>query len=310
VFGEIQIAKKQKRGEKETSSQKRVELSIILVNYNTRALLRQCLESILGVTKMSPFEIIVVDNDSKDGSPEMLREHFPQVRLIANRENPGFSRANNQGIRASSGCFVLLLNTDTIVQENALETMIGFLEENPHVGVVGAKLLNEDMTIQAGSKAFPTPLTTFFGKQSLMTRWFPNNLLTRRYLICLFEDHSRPFEVDSVSGAAFMIRRETIEDVGLLDKGYFMYWEDVDWCYRIKKRSWKIYYHPHAPIIHLEGRSSNQRAPGLIIAYHKGVFRLFRKHYFKSYWSPWNLVTLVVLVVRATILIIARNLRR
>ncbi len=293
---------------KDSVRQKNPDLSIILVNYNTRDHLRQCLASLFEMESGPSCELFVIDNGSEDDSVEMVREQFPDVDLIVNEENLGFSRANNQGIRSSTGRNVLLLNTDTVVQPNAIETMFGFLNENPHVGVVGAKLLNEDLTVQAGSKAFPTPLTSFFGKQSMMTRWFPNNRFTRRYLTCLFEDHSRPFEIDSVSGAAFMIRRETFEDVGLLDEGYFMYWEDVDWCYRIKKRGWKVYYHPLAPIIHLEGKSTERRNPMLIIAYHKGVFRLFRRHYFKSYWSPWNLVTFAVLAVRATILIIIRNL--
>jgi GT2 family glycosyltransferase len=295
---------------KETSGQSQPKVSIILVNYNTGGLLRQCLESLFESNGEVPSEVIVVDNASKDESIRMLQGRFPEVRVIVNRENLGFSKANNQGIRTSAGRYVLLLNPDTLVQPKAVETLIGFLDEHPDVGVVGAKLLNEDMTIQAGSKAFPTLVTAFFGKQSLMTRWFPNNPLTRRYLVCLFEDHSRPFEVDSVGGAALMIRRETIEDVGMLDEGYFMYWEDVDWCYRVKRRGWKVYYHPHAPIIHLEGRSSNQRDPKLITAYHKGVFRLFRKHHFKSSWSPWNAVTAGVLTTRAALLIIGRNVRR
>ena len=295
---------------KEPSNRQSPRLSVILVSYNTREHLRRCLESLVETVEVRPLEIFVVDNASGDGSPEMVRERFPGVRLIANRKNLGFARANNQGIRASTGRAVLLLNTDTVVRPTAIETMLDFLDETPETAVVGAKLLNEDLSIQAGSKAFPTPLTTLFGKQSLLTRWFPDNPLTRRYLICLFEDHSHPFEVDSASGAAFMIRREVIEDVGLLDEGYFMYWEDVDWCYRIKRRGWKVYYHPHAPILHLDGKSSDRRDPGLTIAYHKGVFRLFRKHYFKSRWSPWNLVALAVLTVRAGVLILVRNLRR
>jgi len=285
-------------------------LSILLVNYNTRGQLRQCIQSVLEATHVHPLELILIDNASKDGSVEMVREEFPDVSIIRNEKNLGFATANNQGIRASKGRYVLLLNTDTLVQPNAIDTMIEFLDENPETGVVGAKLLNEDLSIQAGSKAFPTFRTSFFGKQSLMTRWFPNNPLSRRYLICLFEDHSHPFEVDSVSGAAFMIRRETINDAGLLDEKYFMYWEDVDWCYRIKKRSWKVHYHPHAPIIHLEGKSSSRSDPKLIIAYHRGVYRLFRKHRFKHAWSPWNMVTLSVLTARAATLILVRNLRR
>lgn len=295
---------------KEASGRQAPKLSIVLVNYKTRELLRQCLASLFESGTAHPIEVIVVDNASGDGCCQMLREQFPEVGIIANEQNLGFARGSNQGIRASSGRYVLLLNTDTIVQGNPIDTLIDFLEENPRAGVVGAKLLNEDLTLQAASKAFPTPLTALFGKQSLMTRWFPNNPLTRRYLVCLFADHARPFEVDSVGGAALMIRREVIEDVGLLDERYFMYWEDVDWCYRIKRRGWKVYYHPHAPIIHLDGKSSNPRDSKLIIAYHKGVFRLFRKHYFGSPWNPCNALAAAVLTARAALLIIVRNLGR
>lgn len=291
-------------------NQNEPKLSIILVSFNTREILRQCLESVIGGIGADACEIFVIDNASSDGSAEMVRESFPAVNLVVNIKNTGFASANNQGIRASSGRFVLLLNTDTIVEPDALETMAAFLEETPEAGAVGAKLLNEDSTIQAGSKAFPTPLTAFFGKQSLLTRWFPNNPLTRRYLVCLFADHSRPFEVDSISGAALMARRETIDDIGLLDEGYFMYWEDVDWCWRMKKRGWRAYYHPLAPVIHLEGKSTTRRDARPIIAYHKGVFRLFRKHYFSSPRSPWNLVTALVLTLRAATLILVRNVTR
>ncbi len=295
---------------KATSGHQASKVSIILVNYRNSRLLRQCLESLYASDMGHPFEIVVVDNASGGEWLQMLRDHFPEVRTIANEENRGFAAACNQGIQASASPYVFLLNTDTIIQGNAIDTMIDFLDENPDTAVVGAKLLNEDLSTQAGSKAFPTPLTAFFGKQSLMTRWFPNNPITRRYLICMFEDHARPFEVDSVGGAALMVRRKAIEDVGMLDEGYFMYWEDVDWCFRLKRRGWKVYYHPHALIVHLDGRSTNPREAKVIVAYHKGVYRLFRKHYFKSSWNPGIPAAAALLTARAAVLYIVRNLRK
>ncbi len=254
-------------------STKQVDVSAIIVNWNTRDLLVQCLQSVYDTLGGLDFEIIVVDNASADGSPELVCERFPQVRLIKNRENVGFVRANNQAIRVSRGRYVLLLNSDTIALPEALSQMTHFMEYHPDAGAVGPKLINPDGRFQASYADFPTLL-----KESLLAfglaRWL--------YGPYCPSPPPRPGEraraVDWVAGACLMVRREVVDSVGLLDEDYWMYSEETDWCYRIHQAGWNVYYLPEIEIVHLGGASSSQRRPEMVAQLYWSKLRFFSKH--------------------------------
>ena len=278
-----------------------IDLSVIILNWKTREDLRRCLHSIFqsqpslvpvgssrrearGVAvpaahegRPPEMEVIVVDNASTDGSPEMVREQFPQARLIVNPDNVGFSAGNNRGIEASEGRYVLLLNPDTITQPGAFAALVAFADAHPEAGVVGAKLLNGDGSLQYSCRAFPTLATGFF-RDTPLGRLFPNNRYNRNYLLTDW-DHNSPREIEWVSGAAMLIRREVLEQIGNLDEDFFMYCEDVDLCYRARQRGWKTLFCPDAVFTHLIARASDQNAGAMLKERHRSMYLFFRKHY-------------------------------
>lgn len=252
-----------------------MDLSVVIVSWNVRDLLRRCLGSVLasrGVT----LEVIVVDNASSDGSAEMVRRDFPQVRLVANSENRGFPAANNQGITLSRGRYVLLLNPDTEVINDALATMVAFADGERDVGVVGPQLLNPDGTVQSSRRRFPT-LTTAFFESTWLQPYAPRRLLQRYYVLDRPDDEVQ--DVDWVTGAALMARREAIDEAGLLDEGFFMYSEELDWCRRFRDAGWRVVYLPTARIIHHVGKSSEQVLPARHIHFQTSKVRYFRKYH-------------------------------
>lgn len=283
------------------------DLAIVIVNYNTRDLLQQALDSIFREITLEQYEVFVVDNHSIDGSVQMVKTCYPRVKLLENRTNTGFSIANNQAIRESRSRYIMLLNSDTILLPGSVEALIQFLDETPEAATVGAKLVGRDGNVQATAKAFPTLFNSFFAKKSLLTKWFPNNPLTKRTLVCMFKDQERPFEVDLVSGAGMLIRRQAFQDVGEFDESFYMYWEDVDWCRRAVQKKWKVFYHPQAPIVHLEGGSSQKEVLRLVVEYHRSVYMYFRKHHYRSLWHPLNFVTILGLVLHAGFVMLGRG---
>jgi O-antigen biosynthesis protein len=234
-----------------------ITLSIIIVNYNVREFLEQALNSLQAALVGLTHEIWVVDNASTDGSVEWLASHFPQVRLIANSGNVGFARANNQALAQCNGRFICLLNPDTIVQENTFSSLLAFFEQHPRAGAVGCKVLNPDGSLQlACRRSFPTPwvaLTKIIGLATL----FPRSRIFGRYNLT-YLDPEQSAEVEAISGSFMLIRRETVEQVGLLDEAFFMYGEDLDYCYRIRAGGWQIHYVPDTRIIHFKGESSKK----------------------------------------------------
>lgn len=252
------------------------DLSILVVNWNVRDLLRRCLQSILANLPACQLEIIVVDNGSTDGSVEMVRTEFPQVHLIANPDNRGFPAANNQGLAVARGRYVLLLNPDTEVVGNALETMVAFADAHPDVGVVGPMLLNPDGTVQSSRRRFPTLLTAVF-ESTWLQPYAPRRLLARYYVLDRPDDEVQ--DVDWVTGAALMARREAIEQVGPLDEGFFMYSEELDWCRRFREAGWRVVYLPTARVIHYGGKSSEQVLPARHIHFQRSKIRYFRKYH-------------------------------
>jgi GT2 family glycosyltransferase len=230
------------------------------------------------------------------------------VICVENNENAGFARANNMGIERARGKYILLLNSDTEIIGNALEILVHFLDDHPDVGVATARLVYPDFTDQGVARAFPTPINSLFGRRSILTKLFPNNRFSKKYLISRLHTSYEPFEVDWVSGACMMVREKVIEDTGPFDERFFMYWEDADICYRIKQRGWKVYCVPEAIVIHQEGKSAQRRTKsGLIIEFNKSVYRYYRKYHIHSSFALMNLVAILGLTMR-TLLLLAANL--
>jgi len=257
-----------------------LDLSVVIVNWNVRELLRRCLRSVLASQRLSGLaaEVIVVDNASSNGSTEMVKEEFPEVRLMANEENLGFTRANNQGIAASRGHYVLLLNPDTEVIGDALGAMVEYMDAHPDVGALGPMLLNPDGSVQSSRRRFPTLATAFLESTVFQWELSRDNRVLRRYYV-FDRPNDEVQEVDWVTGACILMRRRAIEEVGLLDEDFFMYSEELDWCRRAKERGWKVIYLPEAKVVHYGGKSSEQVVPFRHIQFQRSKIIYFRKHY-------------------------------
>ena len=255
-----------------------VDVSVVIVNYNTRAMTLQALESVFTSETVCSYEVILVDNASSDDSVGSVRSVFPNVLIIENRTNVGFATANNQGIRISSGRYVLLLNSDTRLEIDTMQSMVAFMDEQPMAGVSGCKVLLPDGRLDAACKrGFPTPLTSLF-YVSGVARLFPRSAVLNRYHMGhLSADDTSP--VDAVVGAFMLVRRNVIDQVGLLDEEFFMYGEDIDWCYRIKQAGWQVYYYPRAQIMHYKGGSSPRRPPWLVREFYRAMLLFYKKHY-------------------------------
>ena len=239
-------------------------VSIIILSWNTKELLKNCLESL----KDLKVEIIVVDNDSTDGSPQMVEGEFPKVKLIKNQKNLGFGAGNNQGMKMAKGDYFLLLNSDTVVKDKAPLKMVEFLAKNKEVGAVGCKLLNSDGSPQPSAGPFPN---LWVSAVMLFAEHWLGDLVRSSF--------SKVKEVDWVMGAALMVRREVIKKAGLMDEGIFMYMDEVEWCYRIKKAGFKVMFYPGAEIIHLLGGSSTTGRRDPILNIYRGLLYFYRKHY-------------------------------
>lgn len=255
------------------------DLSVVIVSWNVCDLLRRCLRSVLDANAEHPpanTEVIVVDNASVDGSVEMVRSEFDSVHLIANSDNRGFPAANNQGLDAGRGRYVLLLNPDTEVVDDALATMVSFADAHPDVGIVGPRLLNPDGSVQSSRRRFPT-LTTAFFESTWLEPYAPRRMLERYYVLDRPNDTLQ--DVDWLTGAALMARRSAIEQVGPLDEGFFMYSEELDWCRRFREAGWRVVYLPTAQIVHHVGKSSEQVVAARHIHFQTSKVRYFRKYH-------------------------------
>jgi hypothetical protein len=254
-----------------------VDLSIIIVSYNGRDYLRRCLRSILEHTRELDYEVLVVDNASRDGSAAMVTAEFPTVRLVRHSRNAGLSKALNDGIRLSSGDTVVLLNPDVELQDHAFLPMARYLGEHPDVGILGPRILDEDGSLQLSCRRFPTFSVVFFNRYSLLTRLLPRNRLSSRYLMTDF-DHGRVTEVDWLSLACWMTPRRLFDEVGLLDEGYFLYNEDVDFCQRVHRAGRKVVYFPDVSLLHHIGGSTSSVPNRSVIERHRSMWRYYRKY--------------------------------
>lgn len=253
---------------------RRMVLSIIIVNWNTRELLRRCLESVQIQTTVR-HEVLVVDNASCDGSPEMVASDFPDVHLLSNDENRGFAAANNQALARATGHYCLLLNSDTVVLDHALDKMVAFLDSHLEAAAVGCKLLNADHTLQPSAHNFYSTLGSLI-ENRLVERFWKKRSSRTPFLS--FWDHSRTRRVDWVTGACLMVRQQVIEAVGLLDEGFFMYGEEVDWQYRMRRSGYEVYYLHESSIIHLGGASAAQAPEATRKLESQSRARLIEKH--------------------------------
>lgn len=270
-----------------------MDASIIIVNWNTRDLLAQCLESVYTHPPNGDFEIFVVDNASTDGSAAMVRERFSQVRLIENAENLGFARANNIGIINSFGRYILLLNSDTVVLPDGLSRLVAFMDTHPDAAVIGPKSLNADGTFQASYVDFPTLMSELIVitglARCLRGGYYPGHSLRQSLTVR---------EADWVGGACMLVRRTAIQEVGVLDERFSMYAEEMDWCFRMRQRGWQVYYLPDAEIIHVGGASTPRNKALKRLRLRTSELLFFSKHYSKRQMLTLRGLILVVSLPR------------
>lgn len=256
-----------------------MDLSIIIVNFNTKSLLQKCLRSVFASQTGYKFEVLVSDNGSQDGSIGMIRQEFPQVKLLENKANLGFSKGNNVALKQALGRYCLLLNSDTEVRPDTFDLSVKYMDQHPDVGVMGCKVLLPDGSLdQACRRKFPNPWNSFL----------------RLFGLKKFSDYNistpidRETEVDSVMGAFLMIRKDTTDKVGLLDEEFFMYGEDLDWCWRVKAAGYKVMYYPKAEIVHYKYGSAQSVPFRTIRMAHEAMKIFYRKHYAKKYNPFFN----------------------
>jgi GT2 family glycosyltransferase len=250
-----------------------VDLTISIVNTNNRDLLCECLRSVFENTRRTSLEVYVVDNVCTDGSAGMVRAEFPQAKLIVNERRLRFCANHNQALRRGQGRYLLILNEDTVVPPGAFDTLVEFMDATPGAGIAGATILNPNGTVQVSHKGFPTLFSSLMLATTL-SRFlheglYPNNPVP---------ENGRPIVVDWMSGACLLIRRETMDEIGLLDEQFLIYAEETDWCYRAKKAGWEVYYLPAVEILHWGGQSTSQQRARRRFRINRSNLLFFRKH--------------------------------
>ena len=273
-----------------------MDVSVIIVNWNTKELLRDCLSSVYEHAGNIDYEIIVIDNASTDGSASMVKNDFRQVILIKNSDNRGFATANNQGMTVAKGRYVLLLNSDTIVLDNSIANTVRFADENPRAAVTGCRVLNPDRTLQRTCFMFPSilnmllsitylyklfPKSRFFGREQ-MTWWGRNDVR----------------QVDVVTGCFMLVRRKAIEQAGMMDEQFFMYGEETDWCYRFRQKGWKVMFAPVGEIIHFGGQSTAQKPVAMIVQLRLSILKFMKKHYSRPAYLIARLLVALFFAIR------------
>ncbi|MFC0213236.1 glycosyltransferase family 2 protein [Paenibacillus chartarius] len=274
-----------------------MDLSILVVNYNTRELTLQALRSVYASKTSYSYEVILIDNASRDDSVEKIAAEFPQVVLIANTENVGFARANNQGMRIAKGRYVLLLNSDTEIQTDTLQIMLDFMENHPKVGASGCKVILPDGSLdKACKRGFPTPSASFYYAFGF-SKLFPKVPKFNQYQLgYLSPDEEYP--VDVLVGAFMLVRAETIRQVGMMDEDFWMYGDDIDWCYRFKRAGWEVYYYPRTTILHHKRASWRSKPTKMIYEFHRAMYMFHKKHYWKKYPTIVNWAVVAGIAVK------------
>lgn len=282
-----------------------MDLSVIIVSYNVKYFLEQCLYSVLASSNNILSEIIVVDNNSVDGTCQMLKGKFPSVGLISNKENLGFARACNQGLRQSKGRYVLLLNPDTVIQEDTLRKCVDFMDEHSDAGCMGVKMIDgRGRYLPESKRALPVPAVSFF-KIFGLTSLFPNSRLFGRYYLGHL-DNNLIHEVDVLTGAFMLIRRSVLDKAGLLDEDFFMYGEDIDLSYRIKLSGYKVYYYPGTTIIHYKGESTKKASFNYVYLFYNAMAVFANKHFSGTSARPLIFLIHMAILFRAAFALVKR----
>jgi GT2 family glycosyltransferase len=286
-----------------------MKLSVVIVNYNVEYFLDQCLSAVEGACKDIDAEVFVVDNASSDGSLSMLKRKYPLVKVIANKDNVGFSSANNQAIRESKGQYVLLLNPDTVVEEDTFKHCIEFMDARPDAGACGVKLIDGKGNFLPESKrGLPTPWVSFY-KISGLSKIFPRSKVFGRYHLGFLNNES-VHEIDVLSGAFMFMRRDALDKIGLLDEAFFMYGEDIDLSYRITKAGYKIYYTPGTRTIHYRGESTKKGSANYVYVFYNAMAIFANKHFSAQYARAFNWMISLAIVIRALISLASRLAKR
>ena len=266
-----------------------MDISVIIVNWNTKGFLEECLASL--ATSKQSLEIVVVDNNSSDGSPDMVKQKFPNVKLLCNTTNEGFAKGNNQAIKASSGRYVCLVNSDARILPGCLDALADYLDKNSEVGMVGPRVLNRDLTLQSTCRRFPN-LWNNFCDAFAFRRLFPNSAFFAGEHMLNFK-HDRVIFPDVLVGCFIMARREAVDEFGMLDENFFFYGEDIDWAMRCWKSGWKVAFFPNAEAVHFLGGSSKKDPVKYAVALQRARQQFWKKHY--SWLANFGLGALLAL---------------
>jgi len=282
----------------------KTEISVVIAAWNSWRFLEHCLKSLVRNNSVRR-EIIVVDNASHDETPARIKEHYPECQLLENNRNVGHVSAVNQGIKQAQSDYIMILDADTVLPAAALSQIVEFMSANSTASIVAPRLVNADGTIQETARSFPRFLNAVFGRQSYLTRIFPNNRFVQDYLMRKYRDQQEHFEVHWVSSGCMVFRKELVERIGLWDTNYRGYWVDADWCMRAKQAGLRIFCLPSVRVIHHEQhRPGRKKEPFRIIHFHRGVYRFFRKHYSAGFLDPRLALVFLFLILRATILLV------
>lgn len=254
----------------------KIDISVVIVNYNTKKLTSDAISSVFKFTKSVTFEVIVVDNASEDGSQNLIKTKFPKVKLIENKENLGFGRANNRGMKIAKGDYIFLLNSDAYLIENSLKKLFDYAKKQEDLGMLAPLILNEDRTTQQSVGFFPHLPQVFYWMSFLDD--LPGGTILNPYHVDHDSFYKKEHDVDWSTGAAMFVPKKVVDKVGAFDENIFMYGEDVDWCFRIKRANYKIIYSPATKIVHIGSGSSNQISKNAILGEYKGVKYFYSKH--------------------------------
>jgi GT2 family glycosyltransferase len=285
-----------------------LDLSIIIVNWNTSALLGRALACVFATVRRARYEVIVVDNASSDDSVAMVDSQYPDVRLLVNQENAGFARANNQAAAVAQGRYLLLLNPDAFVYEGAVDRLVSFLDAHATAGAAGCRLLNADGTLQRSCTTFPT-IATELWTALWLDKLFPRHAVFGRYQMMSW-DMNDLREVDALMGACLIVRRAAIEDTCLFDEQFFMYSEEVDLCFRLQRSGWKVFFIPDAQATHIWGGSADKVPAESLLRLYRSRVLFFRKHYGAVSAAFYKLVLLLGSVLRIVLGLAVFAIRR
>jgi GT2 family glycosyltransferase len=274
-----------------------IDVSIIIVNWNTKELLLNCIESLYDETHDAAMEIIVVDNGSSDGSPEAVKSTYPQVKVICNNENLGFAKANNIGIAESVGRYVCLVNSDIKALDAVVDRLSAYMDQHPEIGAIGPKTVNDDMSIRVNTRRFPTLWNTFC-ETFFLADLFPSHSLFRGRTMTWFS-HMETKNVDVLSGCFLMVRREVVEKVGALDDTFFIYGEDTDWCKRMNQNKWAVVFFADTKAIHYAGASSSAAPIRFLIELTKADLQYWKKHHNIIEYSLYQILMIIHFFIRA-----------